>query len=509
LDLAWWSSVLGFILAADQLLGAYNGEALAALFDSYRELDLAHIATKPAPIAAAVAAWRDEAAGAYPGQAAALASGSHHADLRALVADCPEMALRARPCWVAGPMLVPQALPLAEAAKPVLDLVILDAATQVTVAQAVPALARGAQVVVVGDSARLGRNSAVAALAGFLPRVVLQAPPSSRDPRLAAFLAANGYATLAPPLPLPTREDLISFTAVDGVGEVVDGATTVESADEEVHAVVRETVAHVRLRGWESLAIVTISRAHAERIHYALAATAASIPELAAAMSRDNVEPLEVTEVVRAHGIQRDAVIFSPGYAKTPHGHVLHDFGPVSEEGGAGLLIDALLACRHRLTVVSCLRASDLSAERLRDGGPLLFARLLEFAEGPGAPAEPHGQEADALFQDLAARLAARGFTVSARYGLDDGSKVPLTVSHPSVPQRELVAILTDDAEFVREPSVRSQVRLRAAALERLGWRTVQAWSPAVFMDPEAEARTIAVIATAELEKLRPGIMGV
>jgi hypothetical protein len=89
---------------------------------------------------------------------------------------------------------------------------------------------------------------------------------------------------------------------------------------------------------------------------------------------------------------------------------------------------------------------------------------------------------------------------------LDDGTKVPLTISHPSLPERELVGILTDDPAFVSEPSVRAQVRLRAAALERLGWRTVHAWSPAVFMDPEAEARTIAAIAMAELERFRPGI---
>ncbi|MCL2787748.1 MAG: hypothetical protein FWD59_04530 [Micrococcales bacterium] len=508
LDLAWWSSVLGFILAADKLLTTYSGEALAALVESYRELDLAHIATKPAPIRAAVASWRDEAARTYPGQTSTLASCQDSANLRALVGDCPDISLRSRPCWVAGPMIVPQALPLAEITKPVIDLVILDAASHVTIAQAAPALARGSQILVVGDLTRLGRPTvhAVAALAALLPRVVLQAPPASRDPRLTAFLAASGYASLAPPLPLPTRENLISFTHVHAVGQVLDGAANVESADAEVHAVVREVVAHVRLRSWESLAVISPSRAHVERIRYALEATAASVSELAAALSRDNLEPLEVVEISRAHGVQRDAICFTPGYAKTPHGHVLHDFGPLSADGGAGLLMDALLAARRRLLVVSALRSDDLTAERLRDPGPALFSKLLAFAEDPGHPAEPHSEEADALFSDFAERLTSRGFTVEARYGMDDGARVPLTISHPSLPERALVAILTDNVDFVREPSVRAQVRLRSTELERIGWKTVHAWSPAVFMDPEAEARTIAAIATKELEKLRPGI---
>jgi hypothetical protein len=508
LDLAWWSSVLGFILAADPLLASHSGESLNALFDSYKELDSQHIATKPAPIQAAALAWRDEAAQNFPGQAAALAGGVYGSNLRGLLVDCAEMALRARPAWLAGPMLVPQALPLAEAAKPVVDLVILDAAGDLTVAQAVPSLARGTQVVVLGDSARVTSapgESALAGLAEFLPRLTLQAPASSRDPRLAAFLTANGYGSLAAPLPLPTREDLISLTTVDGVGQVVDGAANVESVEAEVLAVLRAVVSHVRLRGWESLAVITVSQAHAERISYALTATAETVPELAAALDAKRLEPLEVLDVTRAHAVQRDAILFSPGFAKTPHGHVLHDFGSVGQPGGVAWLLDTLLACRHRLSVVSCLKASDLTQERLRDPGSQLFANILQFAENPGQPAEPHGQQAGALFADLAERLAARGMKVRARYGLQGAPKIAMTVSHPCVPQRELVAILTDDADFVAEPSVRSRVRQRAADLERLGWRTIQVWSPAVFMDPEGQARAIAAVAGAELDKLRPG----
>jgi hypothetical protein len=508
LDLAWWSSVLGFILQSDPLLGAYNGDTLAALIDSYRELDLAHVATKPGPIRAAVIARRDEVRRTHPGQAGALESMTPATPLRTVMTVSPDMALAARPCWIAGPMLVPLALPLAEVSAPLVDIVILDAVGQVSVAQAASALARGSQVLAVGDSARLAEapSSAGSALVDFLPKVTLTAPPSRRDPRLARFLAEHGYPTFGRPLPLPARGNLVAFTAVDGVARVMPGNGAVESSDAEVEAVVREAVTHVRLRGAESLAIIAVGAVHAERVRDAIDQAASGVPELAAALRTDNVEPLVVAGVEHLTGIVRDAVIFTPGFAKTPHGHVIYDFGPLGAPGGESLLLDALTAARHRLSVVSCLASTDLAPARLKEPGTKLFAEVLAFAAAPAASAAPSEQAGDALLADLASRIAGRGFTVASRYGLHDGARIPLAVSHPSLPERELVAVLTDDPGFVREPSVRVQARLRSAELERLGWRTVQAWSPAIFMDPEAEAQTIAAAAWEELEKLRPGI---
>jgi hypothetical protein len=508
LDLAWWSSILAFILQSDPLLGAYNGDALAALIDSYRELDAAHVATKPAPIGAALAVRRNEVRRDYPGQAGALESMAPGMSLRTVAAHCPDLVFAARPCWIAGPMLVPLALPLAEVSAPPVDLLILDAVSQVSVAQAISALARASQVVVVGDAARRveGVSSVAAALSEFLPRLELCARPSRRDPRLTRFLAEHGYPTVGRGLPLPTRGNLVGFQLVEGVSRVLPGSARVESSDAEVAAVVREVVAHVRLRGAESLAVITAGVMHADRVRDAIVQTGQTVPELAAVLNHDNVEPLVVVPLAGLAGLARDAVVFSPGFAKTPHGHVVYDFGPLGEPGGAGLLLDALTAARHRLTVISCLAATDLAPARLKDPGSKLFAELLAFAAAPAPPPPPTGQVGDALLADLAARVASRGLQVTSRYGLDDGVRIPLSVAHPSIPERELVAVLTDDPDFVREPSVRVQASLRAAALESLGWRTVQAWSPAVFMDPEAEARKVAAAAWEELERLRPGI---
>ena len=51
--------------------------------------------------------------------------------------------------------------------------------------------------------------------------------------------------------------------------------------------------------------------------------------------------------------------------------------------------------------------------------------------------------------------------------------------------------MLTDDAAYVAEPSVRVRDRQLARRLERLGWTVAQVWSAAAFLDPQGEADAI------------------
>ena len=114
--------------------------------------------------------------------------------LRDTVVRHPDVARRLRPVIAASPMLVPQVLPPTRT----VDLVVIDSAAHLPVEVALAAIARGRQVVVVGD-ARCASGTAVRELADVLPSVALRADSSRRDPYLTAFLAAHGYAGRAAP----------------------------------------------------------------------------------------------------------------------------------------------------------------------------------------------------------------------------------------------------------------------------------------------------------------------
>src|SRR5690606_39372809 len=83
------------------------------------------------------------------------------------------------------------------------------------------------------------------------------------------------------------------------------------------------------------------------------------------------------------------------------------------------------------------------------------------------------------------------GLTVVPQYGVDGGVRIPLAIGHPDLPGELLVAVLTDDAEYVAEPNLRRRERHWVQRLVSRGWKVHMAFSTAVFMDPQREAQTI------------------
>ncbi len=517
LDLAWWSTVIEQILSEDPALAGYDGAALGALSAQYATLDRAHVASLSGPVLASALGHVSHALRQHREQAEALFADlveERLTSLRDTVVRHPEVARRLRPVVAASPMLVPQVLPPTRT----VDLVVLDSAAHLPVEVALAAVARGRQVVVVGD-ARCASGTAVRELADVLPTVALRADASRRDPYLTAFLAGHGYAGVLRATPLPQHRPLVGLELVDGTG-MPNETGTVDSTREEVEHVVELVLTHALLRPDESLAVITATATHAEAVREAVLSEVRGNPALAAFFDSGRVDPFVVTDLPNVAGLRREAIILSLGLGRTPHRRVLHTFGPVSAPGGDALLLDALGSTRHRLTVVSCFASDDLDPERLRGPGPRLLADLLAFAARRGAgqdvsdlvtapePTDPllrslaaataaadlalaAASEPDRLLLDLAERLWKHGLLVEADYGIPGGDRIPLVVGHPDLPGEMLVAVLTDDEQYTAEPSVRVRDRLTADRLERVGWSVVRVWSAAAFMDPQAEVDRI------------------
>ncbi|MBC7292419.1 MAG: ATP-binding protein, partial [Actinotalea sp.] len=509
LDLAWWTSVFEEILRQDPALAGYDGTALARLVAEFRTLDRRHLRDRALlGLAGARELLRTRLRGADEEAQGLFAELVEHrfSGLRTAVERYPRVVRHLRPCLVASPMLVPQLLPAHRGE----DLVVLDAAGHLPLEVVVPALARGRQVLVVGDT-RSASGTALPALAEVLPTLALHADASRRDPYLTAFLGEHGYAGMLTATPLPATQALLRLDVVDGVG-MPNAQGAVESTQAEVDHVLELVTEHALTRPEESLAVVTASPVHATRVRDAVMAEVRQNPSLEHFFRADRSEPFVVAEAGATQGLSRDAVVLSLGFGRTPHGRVLHRFGALSEPGGDGRLLEALGATRHRLTVVACFGADDLDPERLRAPGAVALRDLLVLAAERTAAAAEHrrvapdgGPEPDRLVLDLAERLWRMGLAVELHHGVPGGAHLPLVVGHPDVPDEWLVAVLTDDDTYVGEPSVRVRDRQVAERLERLGWTVAQVWSAAVFLDPSGEAEAIAQ-AAAEAARRRAAV---
>lgn len=496
-DLAWWSSVFEQILADEPTLSNQDSAGLEALARRFRALDRAHIESLSAPVRIAA---RDHLAAAMR---------EHAEDADALFTELIEGRLislrdtaerfgavqrRLRPVLVATPTLVPHLVPPERDT----DLVVVDSVEHTPIELIVSALARGRQLLVVGDR-RAASNTAIPQLTPLLPVVTLAAEGSRRDVAVTEFLAGHGYGGILRPAPTPRPESLVRFDLVDGVGMPDPDTGAVESSQAEVERVVDIAIDHAVSRPEESFAVITASAVHADRVRDALHQEVRRNPALAGFFAGSRPEPVVVADLAGTAGLTRDTVVFSVGYGRTPHGRVLHRFGQLNGPGGDAMLLDAISAARRRLAVVASFGAGDLDPERLRGRGARMLCEVLALAErrngvlvdialGNGVDV---GGNPDRLLLDLAERLWKAGLVVETMFGVGDGDRIPLAVGHPDMPGELLVAVLTDDDAYVAERSIRVRDRQLAERLERLDWVVTQVWSAAVFLDPAKETERV------------------
>lgn len=488
LDLAWWSSLLKDVLRSDAALAGYDGPALAALAERFRRLDLAQTETLTAPVRRAAARRLRTSLDEHRQEVAQLTRELDvPGDVRQTVARHPHLVGVLRPVWVVPPVLVPQLLPPGDR----VDLLILDGVHHLPVAQAVGALARAGQVVLVGDSRR-GGEGLLGVLAPLLPRLELPTDRAQREESVAAFLAVHGYEDAITPVPVPPGPARVRLELVAGSGMAAPGADAVESVEAEVARVVDLVVEHALSRPEHSLAVIALNARHADRLREAVLAAVADSPAVAGFFDAAAPEPFVVTDPSGAGGLRRDAILLSVGFAKTPHGRVLHNFGTISGPDGAACLVDALEAVRHRLVVVSCIAPGEIDRSRSHHHGPQLLADLIDFAANEGVVDQADEPSAPgALLLDLAERLWLLGLTVVPEYGVPGGLRVPLGIGHPDLPGELLLAVVTDDADYVAEPSLRRRERHWVQRLVDRGWRVHTAFSTALFLDPQREAEQI------------------
>ena len=525
LELAWWQSALEAMISGDDYLAMSDGDALRQLEAEYRLADNAHIASGAARLRWTLSErWRAGIA-ENPRQADLLRSllKDGRVTLAALTAQAPALVPMLVPVWSVSPYLMTGLLPAEQKFDAV---VILDA--EATSLQAVlPAIARAKQVIAFGDDkiasprtftvgverlaagepAHQSVESAYTALSAVLPTRRLTSVYRAVDEDLVLQLSKSFYGGSLRRLPEGQtatgldRALLVEYLP-DGTGLPSADQEGVESAVAEVNRVVALVFEHARLRPRTSLAVVTASLRHAARIGEAIRLQLPNYPLLASFFTA-GPESFRVVDLERAQGLVRDHVIFSPGYGRTPHGRALHNFGPLSAEGGRAKFALAMTRARRSLHVLTCFKPEDLDVSRLTHGA-LDFYELLDReiagntdlgTPASRAAASEQALGADPLVADLGDRLRARGARVWHQYdGVIDVAAAADPVNSIGHDEAEIprpVAIESDGTEQYRRMSVRERSRLRPQLLERLGWRYMPLWTIEVFTDPSACADRI------------------
>lgn len=519
-DRSFESRLLLHEVSADERLKAFDGIDHGRAIDRYRELDDERLAAAAEEVRARLGSKRPtskqleatsgRSGGGLTGLALLqreLAKKTRHLAIRRLIQELGEVAMELKPCFLMSPMSVAQYL---ETDHPPFDLVVFDEASQIPVWDAIGALARGRQAVVVGDPKQLpptsffsrGEDETIAEddiqdLESILEECIGAQVPThrlnwhyrSRDESLIAFSNERYYGGELITFPSAGTNGAggVSVRHVDGVYE--KGTTRTNPI--EAQAVVDEVMARLKAGGKAapSIGVVTFNQAQQQLVLDLFERALGDQPELEPHFAESNDEGVFVKNLENVQGDERDVIVFSIGYGPDARGRVSMNFGPLNKDGGERRLNVAITRARQEVMVFSSLRSEQIDLARTNARGVRDLRGFLRFGEGVGAQraARPEAAPArDALVASIAAALRDRGHEVDVEVGRG-GVRLDLGIRDPEHEGRYLVGIETDGAAYRRAATARDRDRLRSLVLGGLGWRIERLWAVDWWRDREAE----------------------
>jgi very-short-patch-repair endonuclease len=449
-----------------------------------------------------------------------------HLPLRELMSRIPNVVRRLTPCLLMSPLSIAQYL-TADVGH--FDVVVFDEASQIPVWDAIGAMARGRQVVMVGDPKQLpptnffDRGDADAGeddveadlesvldecLGAGLPRSNLNWHYRSRHESLIAFSNARYYGGGLVTFPSPVTDDTaVSFHHVKGVYE--KGGARINKA--EARALVADLVARLKSRDFRdsglTIGVVTFNAEQQALIEDLLDDARRLDPSLEPHFSDDELEPVFVKNLESVQGDERDIMYFSITYGPDAAGSVSMNFGPLNRDGGERRLNVAVTRARHQLRVFSSLTGDQMDLSRTRASGVQDLKHFLEFAQrGPRALAEAtmgsRGDFESPFEEGVAAALSRKGWEVRTQIGVS-AFRVDLGVVHPDMPGRYLAGVECDGATYHRAATARDRDKLREQILRGLGWTIVRVWSTDWWIDPQGTLEEVHARLNATLEAER------
>lgn len=431
-----------------------------------------------------------------------------HMSIRALVQKIPNLLPRLKPCLLMSPMSIAQYM---DAGHAPFDLVVFDEASQIPVWDAVGAIARGRQAIIVGDPKQLPPTSffqreddeidmdeeLVAdqesildeCLAARLPQLHLRWHYRSRNESLIAFSNHHYYENNLLTFPSPHLRQGVSFRYVPGVYDKSKSRTNRIEADALVKEMVRRLLDPVLSS--LSIGVVTFSQAQRDLIADLLEAERRNHPEIERFFDPENPDRVFIKNLENVQGDERDAIFFSVGYGPDAAGKVSMSFGPLNRDGGERRLNVAVTRARKEVVLFSSLEPEQIDLARTRARGVQDLKCYMEYAKrGMAAIREAISRDPSTDFdspfeQQVYEALRAKGHMVHAQVGCS-GYRIDLAVVDPECPGRYLLGIECDGANYHRSRNARDRDRLREMVLRGLGWEIARIWSTDWWQNAQA-----------------------
>lgn len=517
-EMAYYEAVYADQVQSDPELGTFDGTLHGRLAREFADMDRQRIAAASYEVVKAhhqaVPPRDGGSVGPLGVLRAEIARRRGHMPIRKLMERAAPAVQALKPVFMMSPLSVAQFL-----APGIFDfdLLVMDEASQIQPVDALGAVARAKQVVVVGDPKQLPPTAFFSKMTGAanhedddagsrvadiesvlglftargLPTRMLRWHYRSKHQSLIAVSNRQFYENKLFIVPSP-------YTAEAGMGlrfhhipqGIWDAGGTRTNAV-EAKMVAQAIVAHAREHPNLSLGVATFSTSQRRAVLDQLEVLRRSLPpEIENFFQSHPSEPFFVKNLENVQGDERDVIFISVGYGPTvPGGRVPMRFGPLGTEGGERRLNVLISRAKQRCEVFSSMTDEDIEPDFAQTRkGVFAFRLFMHFARtGQMTMAESTGRDHDSVFEEQVAKaLQARGYQVSRQVGLA-GFFIDLAVADTDRPGRYLLGIECDGASYHGARSARDRDRLRQSVLESHGWNIHRIWSTDWFQRPNEQ----------------------
>lgn len=500
----WWSSA---VIGEDEVLRTFSTAEHVAAIDEFRKIDTHFQKLTAAYISAILSGKLPDAedvkrTSSWGVLRREIQKKTRHVPIRQLITEIPDVLTTLAPCLMMSPLSVAQYLPPDQA---LFDVVIFDEASQITVWDAVGALARGRQAIVAGDpkqmpptnffqrseddpdgevEGELDLESILDEMKGAsIPENTLNLHYRSRRESLIAFSNHKYYDDALVTFPAPIHPDH-GVKLIEPEGYYARGKA--RHNEGEARAVVAEILHRLTHQDLEirerSIGVVTFNSEQQTLILNLLDDARAKNPDIEWAFSSDTVqEPVFVKNLETVQGDERDVILFSITYGPDQSGHVTMQFGPLLRTGGERRLNVAMTRARSEMLVFSTLKPEKIDLSRTQALAVADLKHFLEYAQrGPSAlAAAVYGSvgDYDSPFEIAVARaLRDKGWDIHPQVGVST-FRIDLGIVHPDEPGIYLAGVECDGATYHSSAYARERDKIRQSVLEDLGWTLFRVWS--------------------------------
>lgn len=415
--------------------------------------------------------------------------------IRKLFDTIPTLITRICPCMLMSPISVAQYIDISNFK---FDLIIFDEASQMPTSEAVSAIARGNNLIVVGDPKQMPPTNFFSTnnideeniekedmesilddgLALSLPSIHLLWHYRSKHESLITFSNSQFYENSL--LTFPSPDDLTTKVKFISVPGYYDRGKSRQNSF-EAKAVIEEIISRLSDPALSkmSIGVVTFSSVQQILIDDMLTEAFKLRPDLEL-IATESTEPIFIKNLENVQGDERDVILFSVGYGPDKDNKVNLNFGPLNREGGWRRLNVAVSRARYEMKVYSTLRSEQIDITRTASVGVSGLKAFLEYAEkGKSSLTIPKVNEKPndkGLIESLSNRLKTEGFDVRTNIG-SSGFKIDIGIISPKVPSKYLLGILCDGPNYRDSKTAKDREIIQSEVLSLLGWNTHKVWS--------------------------------